>query len=142
MRSTHRWEQQLSTDPPAPPRSYAWADHITACLFALAALAGGIRVIEGLTVPEQGIVSGLEIIRGGGTSSCTTIGRVTSCRNDVDLNDLNVDDPFSSGFGIEDLECHQVQFRTPNSWRTGKDCVAEEEWLELEIGDWYSPTSG
>lgn len=130
----------------APRRSSTWADRITACLFALVALAGCIVVIDGITVPEEGIVSGLDIIRGGGTSSCTTIGRVTSCRNDVDLDDLGVDDPLGSGldedFDLEDLECHQVQFRTPGSWRTGDDCVAEEEWLELEIGDWYSPTSG
>lgn len=65
----------------------------------------------------------------------------TTCRHDVDVDELTADDAFGSSssgefddFDIEDLECHQVEFRSPGNWRTGTECVPEEEWLKFEIG--------
>lgn len=131
----------MSATPLAPRSSYTWADHIAACLFALAVLGGTLTVIDGLTFPEQGIVSDLDIVHPR-SSTCHAVGRITSCRNDIDLGRLTGDDPFNpSGLTVEDLECHQVKFRSPASWLTGTECVSEEEWTELDIGDEFQPTS-
>ena len=118
--------------PPQPP--YTWADWVAASLFALVGFGLLVNVVAGSQEPDQGIVTDLRYTSGAG-SSCSYIGRITTCRQEIDFDDLDTSD----GFELDDLGCHQVEFRSPYHWVAGYDCVSEEAWRDLEIGDAYPP---
>lgn len=123
--------------PPAPQRT--WSDGITACLFALAFIGVLIGVVEFTQEPDRGIVTDLSYSSGGPGASCSYVGRIMTCRYDIDIDGLDADDAFGDGFDLDAYGCHQVEFRSPYYWFAGSDCVSEEEWNQLEIGDYYPP---
>lgn len=137
----------MNAEGPQRLQRFTWADRVAAILFALAATAASIGVAEGFSRPERGFVTDLAVVHGS-DRSCTTIARVTTCRQDVDTDELEPDDMFGTGLSdgsddfaldIEDLTCHQVEYTAPGRWLTWSDCASEAVWTELEIGDPYPP---
>ncbi|MCD0446351.1 hypothetical protein LO763_22305 [Glycomyces sp. A-F 0318] len=124
---------------PAPQPRYTAIDKVTACLFAVAITGALIGVAESLRRPEHGIITALTYSSSNGPA-CTYIGRIMTCTNHLD--DLGADDALGNEFANEyDLDshgCHQVAFRSPTHWFTGYDCVSEEQWDQLDIGDTYT----
>jgi len=120
----------------APARrnqALASGDRVMIVLLSLLGVSFLVVGPMALMTPSAGYISELDTVRGGGPS-CSFTGRITQCSNDIDYSDLAQD---ASVFDENDLECHQVAFRSPGHLLTGHDCVDEATWQELEVGDYY-----
>ncbi|WP_335991257.1 hypothetical protein [Glycomyces sp. MUSA5-2] len=113
-----------SDDRPTP----GWSDWVGLVLCTLAFTGYFLQAARALEVPDSGFVTDLNA--SSWTSGCTYIGRIYSCRDDIDYDLL--EQPVTSS-------CRRIEFVDPSRFFHGTDCVEEEVWENLEVGDVYVP---
>lgn len=116
----------------APGTERTWVDWTGLVLCSLA-LTGAI-IQAGLLIerPTEGAIT--DLTPSTGASACTYIGRIPHCESDIDFDSL---DPASNPLDSAP-SCRRIEFRAPGHLFAGTDCVDEETWRELELGDYYS----